>query len=176
MNMIVAVNPHGIIGKNNKLLWCIPEDMKHFRRMTMHTIVVMGRKTFESLPNGPLETRINVVITSHPERYHTRHYHQTTIFCNLDDCEDILQKMHVNTNKRVFIIGGADIYNHFFKRCKTIYVTLVQTEEQIGVSIYPLLQEMQTTYSVVSRTPQDVIQTSTIDFEFIVYESPHIVP
>lgn len=175
MTMIVAVNPHGIIGQNNKLLWHIPEDMKHFRRMTMHTIVVMGRKTFESLPNGPLESRINVVITSRPEKYIVSKY-PSTIFCTLADCEDVLQKLHTNTNKRVFIIGGAEIYHHFFNRCNTIYMTLVQTDEREGVSINSLLQEIQANYSIVSRTPKVADITSSIDYEFIVYESPHIVP
>ena len=64
MDMVVAANNNGIIGKNKRLLWEIPEDMKNFRRLTMHNIVVMGRKTYESLPFGPLKMRINIVITS----------------------------------------------------------------------------------------------------------------
>ena len=64
----LAVNKNGIIGRNNKLLWDIPEDMKHFRRLTNHSIIVMGRRTFDSLPFGPLKSRINIVITSTPNK------------------------------------------------------------------------------------------------------------
>jgi dihydrofolate reductase len=177
MNMIVAVNKHGIIGKNNNMIWHIPEDMKHFRRETMHNIVIMGRKTYDSLPNGPLDSRTNIVITSKPENYKAN-ARSSTIFCDLDECDEILCKLKSNTSKRIFIIGGAQIYTHFFKRCKTIYVTMVQNDERDGVSIYPLLEEMQTNYKIVSRTqknekPVQAVQTSqTIDYEFIVYESP----
>ena len=178
--MIVAVNKHGIIGKNNNMIWHIPEDMKHFRRETMHNIVIMGRKTYDSLPNGPLDSRTNIVITSKPENYKAN-ARLSTIFCDLDECDDILCKLQANTNKRIFVIGGAQIYTHFFKRCKTIYVTLVQNDERDGVSIYPLLEEMQTNYRIVSRrqcekSMQQAAQIShtlpTIDYEFIVYESP----
>ena len=180
MNMIVAVNKHGIIGKNNDMIWHIPEDMKHFRRETMHNIVIMGRKTYDSLPSGPLDSRINIVITSKPENYKNT-TRSSAIFCDLDECDEILCKLKSNTNKRIFVIGGAQIYNHFFKRCKTIYVTLVENDERDGVSIYPLLKEIQTNYNIVSRTqkcekPVQALQAlqsvQTIDYEFIVYESP----
>ena len=178
--MIVAVNKHGIIGKNNEMIWHIPEDMKHFRRETIHNIVIMGRKTYDSLPNGPLDARTNIVITSKHENYKNT-ARSSTIFCDLEECDEILCKLQANTNKRIFVIGGAQIYNHFFKRCKTIYVTLVQNDECDGVSIYPLLEEIQTNYRIISRTqncekPVQAAQTSqtmpTIDYEFIVYESP----
>ena len=171
MNMIVAVNPHGIIGRNNKMLWHIPEDMQHFRRETMNTIVVMGRKTFESLPCGPLESRMNVVITSRPEKYITIE-HPFTIFCNLDDCENILYKLQTTTGKPVFIIGGSQIYYHFFKKCKTIYITKVESYEREGVSIYPMLDEIQSTYTLISITPQKENANTVIKYEFIIYDSP----
>ncbi len=174
--MIVAVNKHGIIGKNNDMIWHIPEDMKHFRRETMHNIVIMGRKTYDSLPNGPLDARINIVITSKPENYKNTS-RSSAIFCDLDECDEILYKLKSNTNKRIFVIGGAQIYNHFFKRCKTIYVTLVENDQRDGVSIYPLLEEIQTKYIIVSKRqreqPVQAVQTvQTLDYEFIVYESP----
>ena len=171
--MIVAVNKHGIIGKNNAMIWHIPEDMKHFRRETIHNIVIMGRKTYDSLPNGPLDARINIVITSNPENYKDN-AKSSTKFCDLDECDEILCKLQANTNKRIFVIGGAQIYNHFFKRCKTIYVTLVENNERDGVSIYPLLEEIQTNYRIISRRQceKPVQKVQSFDYEFIVYESP----
>jgi len=62
--LIVACTKDGIIGYNNKIPWHIPEDLKYFRNTTLNSIVIMGRKTFESLPNGYLKNRINIVITN----------------------------------------------------------------------------------------------------------------
>ena len=169
MNMIVAVNQHGIIGRNNKMLWHIPEDMKYFRRQTMHSIVIMGRKTYDSLPGGPLDSRINIIITTQPEKY-IKKTSQTAIFCTLADCENILQKLKTSMNKPVFVIGGADIYRHFFEKCDKLYVTMVDNEESNGVSIFSLLQTWQSTYTMTSRPPKSM--DSKTNYEFLVYEKP----
>ena len=67
MNLIVAVDKNWAIGKNNKLMWSIPADMKYFRETTKGNIVIMGRKTLESFPQGqPLKNRTNIVITKNP--------------------------------------------------------------------------------------------------------------
>ena len=67
MNIIVAVDKNWAIGKNNKLMWSIPADMKFFRETTKGNIVIMGRKTLESFPQGqPLKNRVNIVITKNP--------------------------------------------------------------------------------------------------------------
>ena len=149
------------IGAMGKIPWKCRADMNFFKETTSLTkdptkmnAVIMGRKTYDSLPNGPLDSRINIVITSKPENYKNT-ARSSTIFCDLDECDEILCKLQANTNKRIFVIGGAQIYNHFFKRCKTIYVTLVQNDERDGVSIYPLLEEIQNrpaVYYVISRT------------------------
>ena len=67
MNLIVVVDKNWAIGKNNKLMWSIPADMKYFRETTKGNIVIMGRKTLESFPQGqPLKNRTNIVITKNP--------------------------------------------------------------------------------------------------------------
>jgi len=164
--MIVAVNRHGIIGKNNNMLWYIPEDMQYFRRHTMHSVVIMGRKTYESLPNRYLDSRINVVITSQPEKYN-KVQRSSTIFCTLDDSDEILKKIEAATHKRFFVIGGAEIYRHFFHKCNHIYVTMVQNDERDGVSILLLLQNLPLTHREISRTPKT--KDIDIDYEFLVY-------
>jgi len=168
--MVVAVNRHGIIGRNNKLLWDIPEDMKHFQRLTLHTIVVMGRKTYESLPTGPLKSRINIVITSNPKKYTSRDS-TTVIFCNLDDCEQIIKKIQKNSNKKVFIIGGSSVYEYFFNKCDRVYVTHVENEETSGVSIYPLLKELESNYEVINRIHPIENQNvkNNINYEIVTY-------
>jgi dihydrofolate reductase len=168
--MIVAVNKNGIIGKNNRLLWKIPEDMKHFQRLTIHNVIVMGRKTYESLPTGPLQSRINIVITSTPNKYKINDC--VAIFCDLDECEEIITKIQTkiqtNTNKKVFIIGGAEIYKYFFSKCTKIYVTHVETDETAGVSIAPLLHELHDKYDIIERTAPST--TNNIKYEFVTYK------
>ena len=65
--MVVAVDTNGCIGKANSIPWHLPEDLKHFKELTLNQIVIMGRRTFESLPNGPLKNRLNIVISSQPD-------------------------------------------------------------------------------------------------------------
>ena len=66
MDLVVAMTTNGIIGKASGLPWHIPEDLKHFRLLTQGSVVVMGKKTYNSLPAGPLKNRMNVVLTREP--------------------------------------------------------------------------------------------------------------
>lgn len=124
MFLIAAINEEGVIGKNNDLPWKIKEDLKRFRELTTGHIIVMGRKTFESFPSGPLPNRIHVVITSnkslHNETDECVHY------IPLDDSTDYLMKLNENLKKNVFVVGGASIYDHFFPVIKRFYITLVK--------------------------------------------------
>ena len=99
--LIVAFNNKNVIGINNTIPWYVPEDLKQFRKTTKDHIVVMGRKTFESLPNGPLKNRINVVITNKTIESHNADVY----FCNFDDSFALLEKLQKETEKKVFIIG-----------------------------------------------------------------------
>ena len=67
ISIIAAIADNNAIGKNQQLLWHLPADMKHFKELTTGHAIIMGRKTFESLPNGPLPERKNVVLTTLPE-------------------------------------------------------------------------------------------------------------
>jgi dihydrofolate reductase len=165
MEMIVAVNKYGIIGKNNKLLWNLPEDMRNFRRLTMHNIVIMGRNTYDSLPCHGLPSRINVVITREPKTKKSEN--ASVLFCTLEECEEKLKKMLEKSDKKVFVIGGSDIYEIFYKRCKKIHITMVENELMDGISIYPLLCEIQETYNLkcVTAKCDDVCE----EYEFQTY-------
>lgn len=107
---ILATDLNGGIGEDNNLLIRISEDMKNFKETTMGHTIVMGRKTWESLPNGALPNRINVVLTNNPNL--------DTPNCQRMNLFKFWQKLclnEFNTNK-VFIIGGAEIYNLCFER------------------------------------------------------------
>ena len=132
----------------------------------MHGVVIMGRKTYESLPNGHFDSRINVVITSQPEKYN-KAQRSSTIFCTLADSDRILKKLEAATCKRFFVIGGAEIYEQLFHKCNHIYVTMVQNDECDGVSIHSLLQKLPLTHTEISRTPKT--EDIDMEYEFLVY-------
>lgn len=102
VKIIVAVDEKGAIGKDNDLLYFIKEDLKNFKNLTMNNIVVMGRKTWESLPIKPLPNRENVILTTSDNTFEG-----AIILNNLEE----LKKYIKYQNKDVFIIGGASIYN-----------------------------------------------------------------
>ena len=81
--LIFASDINGVIGNNNTIPWYVPEDLSYFRKITTYGIVVMGRKTFESLPNGYLKNRINIVITNNYKNYNN--IDNTLIFTDFDN-------------------------------------------------------------------------------------------
>lgn len=115
MKAIVATDKLWGIGYNNRIPFRIKEDMEFFKSMTIGKVVVMGRKTLESLPNGFLKDRVNLVISS------TKHEKAgNNIIAGIDDINEEIKKYDTNN---IYIIGGESIYNKFINRCDTIYVT-----------------------------------------------------
>jgi len=116
ISIIVAIGRNREIGKNNDLLWHIPEDFRWFKKHTKGHTVVMGKKTWESLPNKPLPGRINIVISDDPED-------------NFDGClmagsiEDAINQM--TDDQENFIIGGGSIYGQFMPFAHKFYLTRV---------------------------------------------------
>lgn len=123
MNAIVAVDRNWGIGKDGKLLFHIPEDMKFFKEITTGKIVVMGRKTLDSLPEGkPLKNRINLVITRNKNDCK---FYDNTLYGDINEIKDIIETYDTNN---IFIIGGESIYKQFINECDTVYVTRVDEE------------------------------------------------
>lgn len=119
MNLIVAVDKNWAIGYQNKLLVSIPEDMKFFRNETTGKVVVMGRKTLESFPNGlPLKNRTNIVLTRNPD-YKVK----GAEVCG--SVEEALELISAYPPEDVYIIGGDTIYKQFLPYCDTAHVTRI---------------------------------------------------
>jgi dihydrofolate reductase len=121
LSIIVATDTNGGIGKNNKLLFRISEDLKRFKELTTNHKIIMGRKTFDSLPNGALPNRHNIVITT-SNRVNTISPTQSLIFKN--NIEELIEE-YKNSKEEVFVIGGGLIYQQFLPYCKKIYWTTV---------------------------------------------------
>ena len=119
MNLIAAVDKNWAIGRKNKLLARIPNDMKQFTNKTTGKIVVMGRKTLESFPNGsPLKNRTNIVLSSNKD-YSVK---DTLIVHSM---EELIEKLKEYPDKEIYIIGGEQIYRQFLPYCETAYITKI---------------------------------------------------
>lgn len=119
MNLIVAVDKNWAIGNKGKLLVSIPEDMKFFRETTTGNVVIMGKNTLLSFPNGlPLKNRVNIVLTS--DKNFTAK--DAIIVHNME--EALLELKKYNT-ENVYVIGGSSVYEQMLEYCDTAYVTYI---------------------------------------------------
>jgi dihydrofolate reductase len=116
ISIIVAVSEDYGIGKDNELLWHIPDDLKRFKNLTYGQSVIMGKKTWESLPKKPLPGRKNIVLTDDPHE---------CIDCSITaySIKDALGKC--GKDEEIFIIGGGSIYKQFLPFADRLYVTHV---------------------------------------------------
>ena len=118
LSIIVAVANNNIIGGDNKLLWHIPEDLKRFKQITSGHSIVMGRKTFESLP-GVLPNRKHIVITR--DKNYTIDNENVEIINSVDE---VINRF-INTSETAFIIGGGQIYKQLIHSVNNIFLTKV---------------------------------------------------
>lgn len=116
--IIVAIARNGVIGRNGLLPWHLPSDLKHFKKTTMDYPIIMGRKTFESI-GKPLPGRDNIVLTRDTSLSLPGCIVVHSIEEALDNCKD---------KEKVFIIGGADIFNISLPFTDTIIVTALERE------------------------------------------------
>ena len=119
MNIIAAVDKNWAIGKNNELLVRIPMDQKFFRETTTGKVVVMGRKTLESFPNGlPLKNRTNIVLTQNPA-YQGK---DAIVVHSMEELHRELEKYDTND---VYVIGGQKIYEQLLDECDVAHITKI---------------------------------------------------
>ena len=119
MNIIVAVDKNWAIGKDNKLLVSIPADMKMFRQETTGKVVVMGRKTLESFPNGlPLKNRTNIVLTGNKD-------YNVKDAIIVHTVEELLEEIKKYPSEEVYCIGGDSVYKQLLPYCDTAHVTKI---------------------------------------------------
>ena len=174
---IAAMSLNRVIGADGKIPWHLPEDFKWFKKMTMGNIVVMGRKTFESL-GRPLPSRKNMILTRHPQRLIKTHpeifgqyhewrggrylkrayqFHFTKLEKNQQTEILIFNSLdRLNPSEfpnDIFICGGAQIYEQALPRCSDLYLTLVKREVQ-GDALFPLFEKKFVLAEEVRDTPE----------------------
>lgn len=134
--IITCVNQKNAIGNNGDLLYHIKNDMVNFKSMTTDNVVIMGRKTFESLPNmKPLPNRINIIIT-HDKNYSVTQDDNVYIVNSIQDAKELCETLF--SDKEWFVIGGSSIYNEFLKQnlISEMRVTYI-ADDADGDTIFP---------------------------------------
>ena len=135
MNAIAAVDANWAIGNKNRLLTSIPADMKFFREKTMGHVVVMGRKTLESFPNGlPLKNRVNIVLTAN------RSYKVKDAVI-VHTKEELLEELKKYDSNELYVIGGGSIYEMLIPYCDTAYITKID-HAYAADTYFPNLDQM----------------------------------
>lgn len=121
ISIIVAMDKNMLIGANGKIPWNIPEDLKLFKKITTDGIVIMGRKTFDSI-GFPLPNRINIVLSK------TQILGQESIFSFKDYIEalNFAKKISKEKNKEIFIIGGSKIYELYLPLVDKLYISAIE--------------------------------------------------
>lgn len=127
VNIIVAMSPNHAIGSNGLLPWHLPEDLVRFKQITFGHTIIMGRRTFESLPNGALPGRRNIVIS-----HNAYTFENCEIFPSL---ENALRSCEGEGD--VFIIGGESIYRQALPLAKKLYITLVDENPKFADTFFP---------------------------------------
>ena len=160
LSLIVAIANNDVIGGDNKLLWHLSEDLKRFKQITLNKTIIMGRKTFESLP-GILPGRQHVIITR-DANYHVDS-DQVTILHSL---EEVLEK-YKNSNEEAFIIGGGEIYKAMLPHCQNLYLTKVN-KDFTGDTYLPIdYSHFEEIYSSEIK----IDEKNNIPFQFINYKA-----
>ena len=156
ISAVVAISENRAIGKDNKLIWYLPNDLKHFKTITSGHTVIMGRKTYESV-GKPLPNRRNIIITRQQ--------------ISIEGCEvanSIKAALELcRTEREVFIVGGAEIYKQSLHLTDRIYLTVVHKQFE-GDSFFPEIKK--TDWTQVSREDHQPDEKNSLPYSFITYE------
>lgn len=126
ISMIAAIGKNRELGKNNDLIWHFKEDMKFFRETTTGNTVIMGRKTFESLPHA-LPNRRNIVITTNKDY----------VAEGAEAVTSVEEALEAAKNDNIFVIGGGKIYAEFLKFADKLYLTEIDAECEDADTFFP---------------------------------------
>jgi dihydrofolate reductase len=151
-SIIAAIGKKRELGKGGDLVFHLKDDMKFFRETTTGHKIVMGRKTWESLP-GKLNNRTNIVISSHGITNADEHYSSITDFI----------KKYENTDEEIFIIGGASIYDAFLPYADNLYLTEIDSTVDADV-FFPEFDKSNYSREVIKKGKEDELDYSIVKY------------
>ena len=159
ISLVVAAANNNVIGKDNQLVWNLPNDMKFFKNVTWGMPVVMGRKTFESL-GKPLPGRKNIILT----RQSNWNVEGTVAVKNIDDAILLVNEMDV---KEMMVIGGGEIFKMIFPRANRIYITRVDAAPE-GDAFFPEIDPKE--WKLVSKKDHEADAKHKYNYSFQTWE------
>jgi len=159
VSIVAALADDYAIGYKGKLPWNLPADMKHFKTLTTGGTVVMGKRTFESLPNGPLPNRTNIVLSSIISEGVSEGYFEAN---SLEDALELCSNA-----KEVFVIGGSAVYKQCADIADTMYLTWVHGKFKAD-TYFPEIDF--NVWKEVSRTDHPADEKNEYSYSFAVYE------
>jgi len=160
ITLVVAAANNNAIGKDNKLLWHLPNDMKYFKNVTWGMPVVMGRKTFEAL-GKPLAGRKNIVLT----RQNNWKIEGTVAVKNFDDAVFLVEHMDA---KEMMVIGGGEIYRSVLNRSDRIHITRVDAAFEDADTFFPSIDPA--AWRLVSQKKYEADARHLYNYSFQVWE------
>ena len=162
ISAIVAVDKNYGIGYQGKLLCPIKEDLKRFKQITTGSVVVMGRKTWDSLLNEPLPNRTNVVVTSNVDGMQMKN---GVIYTTLE----LLEKCIVDISNKhdVFIIGGGQIYKELLPYCTHVHLTKIHKKFENVDTYFPNIKNDDNWELTLES---DIITANKINYQFLIYK------
>lgn len=162
INLIACIDPRGGIGYRNHLLFHIKKDMERFRLITTGHTIIMGRKTYDSLPNGALPNRRNIVIT-----------HQDIHLDGCEVCHTMEEALQIcQEEEEVFIIGGSSIYAQTIEKAHRLYLTIVdKTIEKVDIMFPPFDPKEWKTCWEEEHTEVTTDGKETFRFTFVILEN-----
>ena len=159
ISLIAAVAEDMAIGKNKELLCHMPNDLKRFKDLTVNHAVIMGRRTFESLPDWALPNRKNLVLTSIPESFYDNAFACSSIEDALNLCE---------SQDEVFIIGGAMIYKQTIEMADKLYITEIHHKFENADTFFPVIDPNK--WKEVFREDHPADKKHSYPYSFVIYE------
>lgn len=160
MKLIVAVDNNWAIGYNNQLLVSIPNDHKMFRKNTVNKVVVLGRKTLETFPQGqPLANRTNIILSKNKD-------YKVNGAITVNSIEALLEELKKYPSDDVYIIGGDSIYKQMIDYCDTAIVTKVDHEYQAD-AYFPNLDKLPG-WKIVDESEEETY--FDLEYKFVTYK------
>ena len=128
IQLIWAQDKNGGIGKNGKLPWYISQDLKNFKKITLNSTIIMGRKTWESLPFKPLPNRRNIILSNKDRT-------DVEVYNNIKDC---IQALESDGVENLFAIGGKSVYESFYSKASMLHLTMINIETKGIDTFFPI--------------------------------------
>jgi len=163
MNFIVAVSSDYAIGKDNDLLFHLPSDLKYFKEKTLNNVVIMGERTYHSLPKRPLPNRINIVLSDNPN-----FYDENIIIVR--SVAELFEEIKKYDSESVFVCGGASVYNLLMDYCDKAYITKIDK----SVPADTFIRNIEETGNWTEIESSEVMAENDLNFTFKVFKNNNI--